>query len=99
MAVAVAVTVAVTIAVAVAAGFFVNISSFLLVKRTSSITLKLITMARNGGLVLVSAVVFGEAISPLEGVGYVVGSRSKSTCASTSPSGRRDSRQAHAQLH
>ena len=30
-------------------GFFVNITSFLLVKRTSSMTLKTMTMARNGG--------------------------------------------------
>eukprot|EP00967_Tisochrysis_lutea_P051729 scaffold63946_cov31-Tisochrysis_lutea.AAC.4 len=51
-------------------GFFVNVSSFLLVKRTSSITLKLITMARNGGLVVASAMCFGEEITLLEAVGY-----------------------------
>jgi hypothetical protein len=51
-------------------GFFVNLGSFLLVKRTSGITLKLITMARNGGLVLASALCFGETITTLEAVGY-----------------------------
>ena len=51
-------------------GFFVNISSFLLVKRTSSMTLKTMTMARNGGLVLFSAAAMGEAVSPLEAAGY-----------------------------
>ena len=38
-------------------GACVNLTSFLLVKRTSSMTLKTLTMARNGGLVIVSAVV------------------------------------------
>lgn len=51
-------------------GFFVNLGSYLLVKRTSGITLKLITMARNGGLVLASALCFGETITTLEAVGY-----------------------------
>ena len=51
-------------------GFFVNVTAFLLVKRTSSISLKLITMARNGGLVLVSALCFGETITLLEAIGY-----------------------------
>ena len=51
-------------------GLFVNLTSFLLVRRTSSMTLKTLTMARNGGLVIVSALVMGEAISTLEAVGY-----------------------------
>ena len=41
-------------------GFFVNITSFLLVKRTSSMTFKLLTMMRNGGLVLASGLFFGQ---------------------------------------
>jgi len=52
------------------AGCFVNLTSFLLVKRTSSMTLKTLTMARNGGLVMVSALVMGETITTLEAVGY-----------------------------
>lgn len=51
-------------------GFFVNISSFLLVKRTSSMSLKTMTMARNGGLVMVSALFMGETITTIETVGY-----------------------------
>jgi len=51
-------------------GFVVNVASFLLVKRTSSVSLKLITMARNGGLVLASALFFGETITALEAIGY-----------------------------
>lgn len=33
-------------------------------------TLKLLTMTRNGGLVLASGLFFGETITPLEGAGY-----------------------------
>ena len=51
-------------------GFFVNVTSFLLVKRTSSMTLKAMTMARNGGLVLFSALLMGETITALEAFGY-----------------------------
>jgi len=51
-------------------GFFVNITSFLLVKRTSSMTLKTMTMTRNGGLVIVSALLMGETITSLESFGY-----------------------------
>ncbi len=51
-------------------GFFVNVTSFLLVKRTSSMTLKTMTMARNGGLVIISSLLMGEVITPLEAVGY-----------------------------
>jgi len=51
-------------------GFFVNVTSFLLVKRTSSMTLKLLTMTRNGGLVLASALFFGETVTTLEAIGY-----------------------------
>jgi len=52
------------------AGCFVNLTSFLLTKRTSAMTLKTLTMARNGGLVIVSALVMGEQISNLEAFGY-----------------------------
>ena len=52
------------------AGACVNLTSFLLVKRTSSMTLKTLTMARNGGLVMVSALAFGETITSLEAIGY-----------------------------
>jgi len=51
-------------------GCLVNLTSFLLVRRTSSMTLKTMTMARNGGLVLFSALLMGESISALEAFGY-----------------------------
>lgn len=51
-------------------GFFVNVTSFLLVKRTSSMSLKTMTMARNGGLVIISALLLGETITTIEAVGY-----------------------------
>jgi len=51
-------------------GCCVNLTSFLLVRRTSSMTLKTLTMARNGGLVIASAVLMGEPISGLEAFGY-----------------------------
>jgi len=52
------------------AGLGVNVFSFVIVKHTSSMTLKTMTMARNGALVLASAVFMGETITTLEAVGY-----------------------------
>lgn len=60
----------ITFAASAIAGATVNLTSFLLVKRTSSMTVKALTMARNGGLVLVSAAVMGEEVTALEGFGY-----------------------------
>ena len=51
-------------------GLWVNVTASLLVKRTSSMTLKTMTMTRNGGLVMVSAALMGETITGLETVGY-----------------------------
>ena len=56
-------------------GFFVNITSFLLVKRTSSMTFKLLTMMRNGGLVLASGLFFGETST----ISYIPSRRSRAT--------------------
>ena len=53
-------------------GFAVNLASFLVIKRTSSVMLKLMGTARNAGLVLFSAVVLGEEITPTQTFGYVV---------------------------
>ena len=60
---------ALTLASAVS-GFGVNITSFYLVKRTSSMSLKTMTMARNAGLVLISALAMGEQVTGLELAGY-----------------------------
>ncbi|KAL1504224.1 hypothetical protein AB1Y20_010633 [Prymnesium parvum] len=52
------------------AGFLVNIAGSLLTKRTSAMTLKTMTMARNAALVLFSALCMGETITALEATGY-----------------------------
>ena len=46
------------------AGAFVQLTSF--VKRTSSMTVKVLTMVRGAGLILFSALVLGEQTTPLE---------------------------------
>ncbi|KAL3925170.1 MAG: hypothetical protein SGPRY_003711 [Prymnesium sp.] len=51
-------------------GFLVNIAGSLLTKRTSAMTLKTMTMARNAALVLFSALCMGETITLLEASGY-----------------------------
>ena len=51
-------------------GFLVNISSFLVIKEVGSVALKVLGTARNAGLVLFSALVMGEATTPLEIGGY-----------------------------
>ena len=53
-------------------GFLVNISSFLVIKEVGSVALKVLGTARNAGLVLFSALVMGEATTPLEIGGYAI---------------------------
>ena len=53
-------------------GFLVNIATFLVIKATNSVTLKVLGTARNAGLVLVSSWLYKEAITPLEGWGYAI---------------------------
>ena len=53
-------------------GFAVNVSSFLVIKRSSSIMLKLLGTARNAGLVLFSSVFLGETITRTQTFGYAV---------------------------
>ena len=55
-----------------ALGFGVNIATFLVIKTTNSVTLKVLGTARNACLVLVSAYWYAEEITPLEGAGYVL---------------------------
>jgi len=59
-------------ALAVVLGFAVNIASFLVIKCTSSVMLKLMGTARNAGLVLFSALFLGEEITSLQALGYVL---------------------------
>jgi len=53
-------------------GFFVNIASVLVVKTTSSLTLKVLGAVRNLGLVGVAVMFFDDIVSKQEFFGYVV---------------------------
>ena len=53
-------------------GFLVNVASFLVIKRTSSVMLKLLGTARNAGLACFSAVFLGDEITLTQAVGYVI---------------------------
>mmetsp|Transcript_26219 Transcript_26219/g.66583 ORF Transcript_26219/g.66583 Transcript_26219/m.66583 type:complete len:342 (-) Transcript_26219:390-1415(-) len=53
-----------------ALGFAVNLCTFLVIKSTNAVTLKVLGTTRNAGLVLFSAVWYGEHISELEAAGY-----------------------------
>jgi hypothetical protein len=53
-----------------ALGFGVNICTFLVIKSTNSVTLKVLGTARNAGLVLVASWMYNEHITRLEATGY-----------------------------
>ena len=53
-------------------GIFVSFSSFLVIKSTNSVTLKVLGTARSAGLVVWSALVLGENVTTLEGSGYTL---------------------------
>ena len=53
-------------------GFLVNVASFLVIKRTSSVMLKLLGTARNAGLACFSAVFLGDEITQTQAVGYLI---------------------------
>ena len=55
-----------------ALGFLVNLLTILTVKLTSSISFKLISMAKNAAIVLLSVPVFHNKISPTQALGYSV---------------------------
>ena len=57
---------------AAALGFGVNLCTFLVIKATNAVTLKVLGTARNAGLVLFSAFWYHETISQLEATGYAV---------------------------
>ena len=61
-----------TFALAALLGFLVNIASFVVIKRTNSLMLKLMGTARNAGLVLFSATFLGDTIMPTQVLGYAV---------------------------
>mmetsp|Transcript_15323 Transcript_15323/g.47460 ORF Transcript_15323/g.47460 Transcript_15323/m.47460 type:complete len:333 (+) Transcript_15323:304-1302(+) len=53
-------------------GFAVNVASFLVIKRTSSVMVKILGTARNAGLVLLSALVMGEEVTAQQAAGYAL---------------------------
>lgn len=53
-------------------GFGVNLCTFLVIKTTNSVTLKVLGTARNAGLVLFSAMWYHETITRLEALGYCI---------------------------
>lgn len=53
-------------------GFFVNICTFLVIKATNSVTLKVLGTARNAGLVVFSTLLLGESVTRMELAGYSV---------------------------
>ena len=53
-------------------GFAVSVCTFLVIKATNSVTLKVLGTARSAGLVVWSALVLGERITPLELGGYTL---------------------------
>ena len=55
-----------------ALGFVLNILSFMILKASSAVLLKGISVSRTAALVLFCAVFLGEEVSLLEGVGYVI---------------------------
>ena len=61
-----------TVALAAVLGFAVNVASFLVIKRTSSTTLKLMGTVRNAGLVLFSALFLGEVVTGVQALGYAI---------------------------
>jgi len=58
--------------VAALLGFAVNVASFLVIKRTSSVMIKLLGTARNAGLVLVSALALGDEVTRTQAAGYAL---------------------------
>eukprot|EP00040_Diaphanoeca_grandis_P043820 m.10387 g.10387 ORF g.10387 m.10387 type:complete len:315 (+) comp8270_c0_seq1:300-1244(+) len=53
-------------------GFFLNILSFSIISMSSSVLLKIISVARTAGLVLLCAVFLKETITSLEALGYTL---------------------------
>ena len=53
-------------------GFCVNLAVFLVVKNFSALSLKVIATIRNMGIVLVSIIRYGDPVTSLETVGYVI---------------------------
>eukprot|EP00937_MAST-01D_sp_MAST-1D-sp2_P003159 g3159.t1 len=53
-------------------GFLINFAGFLVIKYCSSLTLKVLSNARNAAIVLIAAVLFGESVTTQQVVGYTI---------------------------
>ena len=53
-------------------GFLVNTSSFLVIKRTNVVMLKLLAIARNALVVFSGILFFQETVTPMQFVGYAI---------------------------
>ena len=53
-------------------GFLVNVVSFLVIKRTSVVMLKLLAISRNALVVLAGIMLFAEHVSPIQFIGYAI---------------------------
>lgn len=52
-------------------GFFVNIATFFVIKRTNAVMIKVMSTARNAGLVFISVLFYGEIVTSTQGLGYL----------------------------
>jgi len=53
-------------------GFLVNVASFLVIKRTSVVMLKLLAIARNALVVIAGVLLFEDAVSRVQAAGYAI---------------------------
>ena len=53
-------------------GFCINFASFLVIKYTSSLTLKVLSNARNAAIVVAAALLFSEPVTGQQVVGYTI---------------------------
>ena len=59
-------------ALATVLAFLVNTSSFLVIKRTNVVMLKLLAIARNALVVCSGILLFGDRVTPIQFLGYSI---------------------------